>query len=128
MQQLTPADAERIIATALSRPAGVDLVFGALAELPGVAFAAGQKRGFLRGATAATLRVGDWTFTATGGGNSVEAGHTVRDVILSRTTLSPAEAAAKLAPAVLESARRQGAETEDQAQAVIGALGEVLGL
>lgn len=128
MQQLSPADAERILATALNRPAGVDLVFGALAEIPGVEFDPGRQRGFMKAAVPASLRVSDWTFTPTKSGNALEAGHTVRGVILSRSTLSPADAAGKLAPAILEAARQQGGEVLDQAESVIGALGEVLGL
>ena len=128
MQQVSAADAERILAAALNRPAGVELVFGALAEVPGVEYDPGRARGFLRSGTPATLRADEWTFSPAESGLGLEAGHTVRGVVLSRSTLSPADAAVKLAPAVLEAARQQGGEALDQAEAVIGALGEVLGL
>ena len=128
MQRLSQADTERILAAALNRPAGIQLVFGALAEVVGIEYDAGCKRGFMRAAVPASLRVAEWTFTPGKHGNSLEAGHTVRGVVLSSSTLSPAEAAAKLAPAVFDVARKQGGEVTDQAESVIGALGEVLGL
>jgi hypothetical protein len=128
MQQVSPADAERILAAALNRPAGVQLVFGALAEVPGVEYDPGRPRGFMRAETPATLRAAEWTFSPAKSGNAIEAGHTVRGVVLSRATLAPVDAAVRLAPAVLEAARQQGGEALDQAESVIGALGEVLGL
>jgi hypothetical protein len=128
VQQLTGAEAARILAAALEQPAGIELVFGALAEVPGVEYEAAQKGGFLRAGSPAQVRAGDWTFTAAARGRGIEVGHAVRGIILARSTVSPAEAAAKLGPAVLESAQRQGIEANDQAQSVIGALGEVLGL
>lgn len=128
MQQVSPADAERILAAALDRPAGIELVFGALAEVPGVDYDPGRPRGFMRAATPATLRAAEWSFSPSKAGNTLEAGHTVRGVVLSRATLPPADAAVRLAPAVLEAARQQGSEALEQAESIIGALGEVLGL
>jgi hypothetical protein len=128
MQQLSLEEAVRILASALNQPAGVALVFGALADVPGVEFEPAAKGRFLHAATPARLQAGDWTFVAQPKGNAIEVGHTVRGVILSRSALSATDAAAKLAPAVLEAARQQGADAFDIAQASIGALGEVLGL
>jgi hypothetical protein len=48
--------------------------------------------------------------------------------VIARTTVAAAEAAAKLAPAVLEVARQQGNEAQEYAQSVFGALSELLGL
>jgi hypothetical protein len=82
----------------------------------------------LRSAEPARLRVHDWSFTATGAGAALEVAHHVRGVALSRTTLAPDEAAAKLAVAVLAAAAEQGLDAQERTAAVIGALGEVLGL
>ncbi|HEX4015443.1 MAG TPA: DUF5073 family protein [Frankiaceae bacterium] len=128
MERLSAVDAERILAAALTQPAGTDLVFGALSKVPGVAFEPGREGGRFRSATQPTLRVGDWTFSPVEQGTALEAGHTVRGVVLSRTTVAATEAAAKLAPAVLEAARQQGEEAQEYAQSVFGALGELLGL
>lgn len=128
MEQLSSADAVRILAAALAQPAGAELVFGALSKVPGVEYEPGKAGGLFRAATRPLLRAGDWTFSPTKHGTALEAGHTVRGVILSRSTVAAPEAAAKLAPAVLEAARQQGEEAQDHAQSVIGALGELLGL
>jgi hypothetical protein len=126
--QVTAEEAVRILSTALNQPAGVVLVFGALADVPGVEFAPAVKGRFLKAGTPARLTAGDWTFVAPEKGSTIEVGHSVRGVILSRSSLSASDAAAKLGPAVLEAARQQGGEAPDIAQSVIGALGEVLGL
>jgi hypothetical protein len=128
MEQLSSAEAVRILSAALAQPAGTELVFGALAKVPGVEYEPGHAGGLFRAATRPLLRAGDWTFSPTKRGTAVEAGHTVRGVILSRSTVAATEAAAKLAPAVLEAARQQGDEAQDHAQSVIGALAELLGL
>lgn len=128
VQQLTAAEAARILASALEQPSGVDLVFGALAEVPGVEYEPAQPGRMLRAGSPARVRAGDWVFASAGRGKAIEIGHAVRGVILARSTVSPVEAAAKLAPAVLEGALQQGVEAYEQAQSVIGALGEVLGL
>jgi hypothetical protein len=128
VQQLSSEDAVRILSNALDKPAGVDLVFGALADIPGVEYQPAVKAKFLRSGGPAQLRAGDWTFIAPAKGTAIEVGHSVRGVILSRSSLSAPDAAAKLGPAVLDAARQQGGEAPDIAQSVIGALGEVLGL
>ena len=128
MHQLTSEEAVRILSAALNQPAGVVLVFGALADVPGVEFEPAVKGRFLRAGTPSRLSAGDWTFIAPDKGSSIEVGHTVRGVILSRSSLSASDAAAKMGPAVMEAARQQGGDAPDVAQSVIGALGEVLGL
>jgi hypothetical protein len=122
------AEAERILGAALARPAGAELVFGALADLPGVEHQPARKGGFLRSAEPARLSAHDWSFSTTGSGGAIEVGHRVRGIVLSRAKLPPAEAGAKLAAAVLDAAAEQGPEAQDRAAAAIGALGEVLGL
>jgi hypothetical protein len=128
VELISSADATRILAAALAQPAGTELVFGALSKVPGVEYDPGREGGRFRAATPPSLRVGDWSFSPAKRGNAIEAGHTVRGVVLSRSTVAAPEAAAKLAPAVLEAARQQGDEAQDHAQSVIGALGELLGL
>jgi hypothetical protein len=126
--QVTAEEAVRILSTALNQPAGVVLVFGALADVPGVEFEPATKGRFLRAGNPARLTAGDWTFVAPEKGSTLEVGHSVRGVILSRSSLSASDAAGRLGPAVLEAARQQGGEAPDIAQSVLGALGEVLGL
>jgi len=128
VERLSALDAERILAAALAQPAGAELVFGALREIPGVEFEPGREGGRFRSATRPVLRVGDWTFSPIKQGTALEAGHTVRGVVLSRSTVAAPDAAAKLAPAILEAARQQGDEAQEYAQSVFGALGELLGL
>ncbi len=128
MERLSAVDAERILAAALAQPAGTELVFGALGRIPGVEYEPGRAGGLFRAATQPALRVGDWTFSPVQQGTALETGHTVRGVVLSRATVAASDAAAKLAPAVLELARQQGEEAEEHAQSVLGALGELLGL
>ncbi len=128
MDPLSAADVERILASALAQPAGTDLVFGTLGKVPGVEYEPGREGGRFRAAIRPVLRVGDWTFSPVEKGTALEVGHMVRGVVLSRATVAAAEAAAKLAPAVLEVARQQGDEAEEYAQSVFGALGELLGL
>lgn len=128
MEPLSSADAERILAAALAQPAGAELVFGALGKVPGVEYEPGREGKRFRAATRPALRVGDWTFSPAERGTALEAGHTVRGVVLSRSTVAAPDAAAKLAPAVLEAARQQGDEAQEYAQSVLGALGELLGL
>jgi hypothetical protein len=128
VQQLSSEDAVRILSTALNQPAGVVLVFGALADVPGVEYEPATKGRFLRAGSPARLSAGDWTFAAPEKGTAIEVGHTVRGVILSRSSVSASDAAAKMGPAVMEAAGQQGGDAPDIAQSVIGALGEVLGL
>jgi hypothetical protein len=128
MEQLSSAEVVRILSAALAQPAGTELVFGALSKVPGVEYDPGRGGGRFRAATQPLLRVGDWTFSPSKRGTAVEAGHTVRGVVLSRSTVAASDAAARLAPAVLEAARQQGDEAMDYAQSVLGALGELLGL
>lgn len=128
MERVSAVDAERILAAALAQPAGSELVFEALRKVPGVEFDPGRERGRFRAATQPALRVGDWTFSPVKQGTALEAGHTVRGVVLSRTTVAATDAAARLAPAVLEAARQHGEEAQEYAQSVFGALGELLGL
>ena len=128
MDPLSAVDVERILASALAQPAGTELVFGALGKVPGVEYEPGREGGRFRAATRPVLRVGDWTFSPVKQATALEVGHMVRGVVLSRTTVAAAEAAAKLAPAVLDVARRQGDEAQEYAQSVFGALGELLGM
>ena len=84
MQPLNAVDAARILAAALAQPAGTELVFGALAKVPGVEYEPGREGGRFRAETRPALRVGDWTFSPVKQGTALEAGHTVRGVVLSR--------------------------------------------
>ncbi len=128
MQPLSPEDAVRILSNALDGPGGADLVFGALAGVPGVRFEPATQGRMFRAGTPARLHADQWTFVASGKDSTIEVGHTVRGIVLSRSSMSAADAAAKLTPAVFEAARQQGGEATDAAQSAIGALGEVLGI
>jgi hypothetical protein len=50
----------------------------------------------------------------------------VRGVILSRSTVSAPDAAARLAPELLDTARRHGNDAQDYVESVLRAIAELL--
>ena len=115
--------AQRVLERTLTRQGGPATVLSALGAVAGLQFTSGQRKG-----VPARLTAGDWSFVvAEPPGQQMQVRHTVRGVTLSTELLSPAEAARRLVPAVLNASAQQGQEAADQAVAVIAALGDLLG-
>jgi hypothetical protein len=123
---LSETEAIGILAAGLAQPAGTELVFAALAKVPGIEHDPGHPGGRFRSAVAPALRVGDWTFSPAKSGTAIDAAHTVRGVILSRSTVSAPDAAARLAPELLDTARRHGNDAQDYVESVLRAIAELL--
>jgi hypothetical protein len=127
MQREGVEDAEGVLAAALERPQAAGPVFASLGELPGVVFEPARPGRLWRAGTPARLHVGDFTFRLVGDA-TVEVQHTVRGIVLARTTLPPVGVAGPLAHALLDAVPPHGQQAAEALAVWLTAWAELLGV